>query len=52
MKKKIAVISNGWSYEFFSHAVEGMKECAKQEDFDIFVFLCFANYSVQLDLMQ
>lgn len=52
MKKKIAVMANGWSREALSDAVEGMKKYAAQEDFDIFVFLSFANISVHTTLMQ
>ena len=52
MKKKIAVYANGWSNEALSQAVAGIKKYAAQEDFDIFVFLCFANVSVHKTLMQ
>ena len=52
MKKKIAVLANGWSTEALSGAIKGIKEYAAQEDFDIFVFLSFANISVHTSLMQ
>ena len=52
MKKKIAVFANGWSNEALSNAVKGIKKYAAQEDFDVFVFLCFANVSAQTELMQ
>ena len=52
MKKKIAVFANGWSNEALSHAISGMKTYAAQEDFDIFVFMCFANISEHTTLMQ
>lgn len=52
MKKKIAVLANGWSNESLSNAIAGIKKYAAQEDFDIFVFLSFASISVYKDLMQ
>ena len=52
MKKKIAVYANGWSSEALSQAITGIKKYAAQEDFDVFVFLCFANVSVHKTLMQ
>ncbi|MBO4749937.1 MAG: GGDEF domain-containing protein [Lachnospiraceae bacterium] len=45
MKKKLAVFANGWSYEALSHALSGMRKYAALEDFDVFVFMCFANHS-------
>ena len=52
MKKKIAVYANGWSNEALSQAIAGIKKYAAREDFDVFVFISFANISVHLDLMQ
>ncbi|MBQ3905252.1 MAG: GGDEF domain-containing protein [Lachnospiraceae bacterium] len=52
MKKKIAVYANGWSIEALFEAVAGIRKFAAQEDFDVFVFLCFANISVHTTLMQ
>ncbi len=42
MKRKIAVFSNAWSEKSLSDALEGIKERAQEEDFDIFVFLSHA----------
>ena len=44
MKKKIAVYANGYNFEAFQQALVGIKKYAKAEDFDIFVFMCFASY--------
>ena len=52
MKKKIAVYANGWSNEALSQAINGIKKYAAQEDFDVFVFLSFANISAYSNLMQ
>ncbi|MBR5360815.1 MAG: substrate-binding domain-containing protein [Lachnospiraceae bacterium] len=52
MKNKIAVCANGWNDDSLFAALEGIKEYAKIEDFDIFVFLSFASYSEQTALMQ
>ena len=52
MKKKIAVCANGWSLKALKDAIEGFRACAAEEDFDIFVFMCFASYSVHRTLMQ
>ncbi len=52
MKKKIAVCANGWNYDSLRDALEGIREYAEMEDFDVFVFLSFASYSEHLTLMQ
>ena len=52
MKKKIAVCANGWSLEALADALKGFKAYAEKEDFDIFVFIGFASYSVHRTLMQ
>ena len=52
MKRKIAVCANGWSMDALERAVEGFRKYAEKEDFDIFVFISFASYSVHLTLMQ
>ena len=52
MKRKIAVCANGWSMDALTRAVEGFRKYAEKEDFDIFVFISFASYSVHLTLMQ
>ena len=52
MKNKIAVCANGWSLDALADAVEGFRACAKKGDFDVYVFLSFASYSVHQSLMQ
>ncbi len=52
MKRKIAICANGWNYDSLSCALQGIKEYAGKEDFDIFVFLSFASYSELTSLMQ
>ena len=52
MKRKIAVCANGWSLEALRDAMEGFKKHAKKLDFDVYVFVCFASYSVHQSLMR
>lgn len=52
MKRKLAVCANGWSMDALARAVEGFRKYAEKEDFDIFVFISFASYSVHKTLMQ
>ncbi|MCR5733268.1 MAG: GGDEF domain-containing protein [Lachnospiraceae bacterium] len=52
MKKKIAVCANGWNYDTLFHALKGIKEYASKEDFDVFVFLSFAAYTHQTELVR
>ncbi|MCR4584082.1 MAG: GGDEF domain-containing protein [Lachnospiraceae bacterium] len=52
MKKKIAVCANGWSPDVLAKAMEGFMEYAGTRDFDIYVFLSFASYSVHRHTMQ
>ncbi|MCR4960650.1 MAG: diguanylate cyclase [Lachnospiraceae bacterium] len=52
MKKKIAICANGWNYDSLATALEGIKQFAKEKDFDIFTFLSFASYSEFVTLMQ
>ncbi len=52
MKRKIAVCGNGWSLDALTDAIEGFRICAKEEDFDVFLFLSFASYNVHRSLMQ
>ena len=44
MKKKIALYTNGFSLESLWSALDGIKEYAKTEDFDIIIFTSFATY--------
>ena len=52
MKKKLAIIANGWNYDSLSEALKGIQEYAAKEDFDTFVFMSFASYSEHHDLVQ
>lgn len=52
MKKKIAVMANGWDMEFLKKAMQGISAYAMQEDFDVYTFLSFASYSEHTSLMQ
>ena len=52
MKRKIAVCANGWNYDTLYDALTGIREYARKEDFDVFVFLSFASYSEHVTLMQ
>ena len=50
MKKKIAVYASGWSTGAVFSALEGIKKYAKQEDFDIFVFMGHASFGAYENL--
>ncbi|MCR4640620.1 MAG: GGDEF domain-containing protein [Lachnospiraceae bacterium] len=52
MKRKLAVCANGWSMDALNRALEGFRKYAEKVDFDIFVFISFASYSVHKTLMQ
>lgn len=52
MKRKIAVYANGWSNEALTQAMKGIKRYARQEDFDVFVFLSHASISSYTDLVR
>lgn len=39
--KRIAVFTNGWSNEFINRVLEGIREGAKQDECDIFVFTTY-----------
>lgn len=49
MKKRIAVFANAWSESILSNSLEGVKECAKENDVDVFVFLGYAAYGMGED---
>ena len=44
MKKKIAVFTTGWCSEILSQFLTGMQESLKNEQVDIFLFLCYPVY--------
>lgn len=41
MKKKIAVFGNGWSDEYIRTVLKGVRECAEENNIDVFVFIDF-----------
>ena len=49
MKKKIAVFTTGWSGEILSQFLTGIQNSLKNEQVDIFLFLCYPTY---IDLPQ
>ena len=51
-KKKLAICANGWNMDNLTTALRGIKKYAAQEDFDIYVFQCFASYSTLKDLTE
>ena len=44
MKKKIAVFTTGWGSEILSQFLTGMENELKNEQTDIFLFLCYPAY--------
>lgn len=44
MKKKIAVLVNGWNDYSVTQAIKGIKDCIKDLDVDVFIFLSYAAY--------
>ena len=49
MKRKIAVLANGWNYQSISHALKGIRSVTDRLNIDVFLFLSFAAYA-QTDL--
>ena len=49
MKRKIAVLANGWNYQSISHALKGIRSVTDKLNIDVFLFLSFAAYA-QTDL--
>ncbi|WP_027728769.1 substrate-binding domain-containing protein [Treponema sp. C6A8] len=43
MKKKLAVLSCGWSYDFLTDFISGIKRAVDEKDTDVYVFNCY-NY--------
>ena len=52
MKHKIAVYGNGWNLEALQHALVGIRKYASLADFDVYVFLSYASYSVYSGINQ
>ena len=50
MKHKIAVYGNGWNLETLQQTLVGIRKYAALEDFDVFVFLSYASYSIHTNL--
>ena len=44
MKKRIAILSNGWNCENLSYFMTGLCEAAEKESMDFFLFSSFASY--------
>ena len=44
MKKRIAVLANGWNSENLSNFMMGIEKNVKPGSMDFFVFLSFASY--------
>ena len=44
MKKKIAILANGWNCENLSYFMEGISEAVEKESTDFFIFSSFASY--------
>ena len=45
MKRKIAVLANGWNYQSISHALKGIRSVTDRLNIDVFLFLSFAAYA-------
>ena len=45
MKRKIAVLANGWNYQSIAHALKGIKTVTDKLNVDVFLFLSFASYA-------
>ena len=41
MKKKLAILTNGWSNYFIEDFVKGVKKALKESDTDIYLFSCY-----------
>ena len=46
MKKKIAVLANGWNNLSVAEAIKGIKSCADELNIDLFLFLSYASYGM------
>ena len=44
MKKKIAILTTGWSYEFIFDVLDGIKDALKDDEVDLYMFLCYGYY--------
>lgn len=44
MKKKIAILTTGWSYEFIFDVLGGIKDAVKDDEVDLYMFLCYGYY--------
>lgn len=47
MRKRIAVFAGGWGDEYLKQAMAGIKQAAKKENIDVFLFV---NFSVRTDM--
>lgn len=44
MRKRVAVFSNGWGYEYLQKVGRGIAKSAKAADVDVFAFVGYASY--------
>ena len=44
MKKKIALLTTGWSYEYIFAVMDGIKKAIQGEEIDLYLFLCYGYY--------
>ncbi len=44
MKKKIAILTTGWSYEYIFDVLGGIKDAVKDDEVDLYMFLCYGYY--------
>lgn len=52
MKAKIAVFTTGWSGEILSQFISGMTNALKEEQADVFLFLCYPTYIDSPEIKQ
>ena len=44
MKKKIALLTTGWAFEYVFAVLDGIREAIKHEQIDLYLFLCYGYY--------
>ena len=44
MKKRIALLANGWNNEYLRSIIRGITKCLEKENIDTFMFLNYASY--------
>lgn len=43
MKRKVAVIANGWNSDYLQCVIEGMRKCASENNIDLFIFISYTS---------